>query len=725
MLLKKLKQLFLLSILCSSMAWSINQELNGILTFDEYENSYRKRTGVTSFELIDGKETNAYKVATGSFPYAHKNGDVVYNQGCGLSLINQEGFSKSIVPCPPKQNINQYSYKHVQLSPSKLLVAVERLRYVYPNGAFRSSELQTNVLIFDIKGNEIAKYDAFFAPTWLPNGQLLLASSRNRYGLFVTDKSFKSISQIDNNKLQAYAYNPDVSPSGKRVVFEYNQQIWIMNMDGTKLKRLLRGSKKIKYPTWSPDGKYIAYLRQDSRDCYDEAIYFFEVDGEHKQSSLSTRKVYERGETGYPDITGPLSWIANPNTNTTSSEKKISNNRTMPDIKKVGYNKENFSDLMELLEFSLGRKITQAEKVAWVKSDYQYSRGDFQNRQQKMKKVLEKFSAMNHEVQKIKDTNYAKLIQKYMQEYFVMSYAKAPIESSNGMVSKLLNEESLLPIKIQEKEKTTVPVEFNKKAVVNKPIGMESLNIKRLKLSNWIQDFYKEHQLKKLHSVKKIKELFSLIPHTKSRGLIESWNSNTKTINYYAKGENPLSLWGKSEKIVNNHYRLNSGLNIFLKPWGYILYNEVNNISSFDNNAPIYFLDTSEIITGYKYLLNSSFIFNIGFDLDAKSPSDFQRELMSHINRMRFKLDGDKTPKINFDLWFDDEDYASTFMFLLKLKKIDLKANYSHKSVDEWLLENLEFKQEGKHIFIDQTFTEKLGDEFIAKVTDEIEMFQN
>ncbi len=715
MLEKKLKQIFLLCILYSTMAWSTNQDLNGILTFDEYNNHGSNRTGVTSFEFIDGKETNAYKVVTGKFPYAHKSGDILYGQGCGLSLVREDGFSKSVVPCPPKERSHQFKYEHSQLSPSKLFVAVESSNY----------KQNTRVMVFDIKGNEIKTYQNCFAPTWLPDGRLLVSSSGNRYGLFVTDKSFKSISKIDNNKLQEYAYNPDVSPSGKRVVFEYNQQIWIMNMDGTKLKRLLRGSKRLKYPTWSPDGKYIAYLRQDSRKYYDEAIYFFEVDGEHKQSSLSTRKVYEAGETGYPDIAGPLSWIANQSTNTTSSKKKISNDKTMPDIKKVGYSKESFSDLIELLEFSLGRKMTQAEKVAWVKSDYQYSRGDFQNRQQKMKKVLEKFSAMNSEIQKIKDEKYTKLIQKYMQEYFVMSYAKAPIETSNGMVAKLLNEDNLLAINIQKKEYATVPVEFNKNSVVKNAIGYTNLNVKKLKKSQWGQRLAKVHDAKKLKSIDKIRNLFSFMPNTKATGRIESWNEGSQSYIYYAK-ENPLSHWGEHIKIDQNHYKLKfNGLPITLKPWGYTFYDEIKSADSFDDTAPMYMMDTSNIEKGYRYLLNGSYIFNIGFDLNAKSPSDFQRELMSHINRMRFKLDGDKTPKINFDLWFNDKKYASTFMFLLKLKKIELKANYSHKTVDEWLLENLVFKQEGKHVYIDQIFTQKLSDEFITRVTDEIKIFQN
>ena len=712
----KINLIFILLILLTNFSWSTNQGLNGLLTFDESDNFKKNRTGIVSFELIDGKATKGYKVATGGFPYAHKNGTVLFKQGCGLSIIDQDGFSKSVVPCPPVERFHQAYYEHPQLSPSGLFVAVELKKSFYNNASYRMDR-KISTLVFDIKGNQIIRHDNFFAPTWLPDGRLLLSAQRNRYGLFVTDKSFKKYSQIDNNKLKEFAYYPDVSPSGKRVVFEYNQQIWIMNMDGTGLKRLLRGTKRLRYPTWSPDGTYIAYLIADASGYYDSGIYFYEVDGEHKQVVVNNKNIFTEGKTGYPDIIGPISW-----TSTESSKKEVSSNTEMPNIQKVGYSKESFSDLMELLTFTLGRKLTKSEKVSLVKSDYKYTRGNFKNRQKKMKKVLKKFSSINKEIQKTKDTNHAKILQKYMQEYFIMSYAKAPIDISNGVIPQLIKKERLA-INIQEKKFTVVPVEYNKKSVLEEPIGIESFNLKKVRQSQWIKSFYQQHQAKNLHSVNTMRLLLNLIPNTKSTGLIESWNNNHKTINYYAKNENPLPFWNKHQKKGNKHYQLNNGLNVFLKPWGYILYEDINKASSFDNNAPIYLLDTSNIKEGYTYLLNASYIFSFSFAFNRKTPSDFQREMMSHINRLRFQLDGNKTPTINFDLWFDDEKYASTFIFLLKLKRIELKANYSQKTIDEWLLEKLNFKQEGKHVYINQTFTPKESKEFIKRLIDEIKMF--
>ncbi|MBE8233167.1 MAG: hypothetical protein HAW67_05470 [Endozoicomonadaceae bacterium] len=171
MIKKKIKHISVVLLLLSQISWANSQSLNGVLTFDEYHDIYTKRTGITSFELIDGKARRGYKEATGSYPYHHKNGNIVFIQGCGLSVINKDGFSRTIGPCPSKEGYLTSYYKHPQLSEDGLFVAVEVEKY-FRNKHYEN-ETHTGVLIFDINGNEIAKHNAFFAPTWLPDGRLL------------------------------------------------------------------------------------------------------------------------------------------------------------------------------------------------------------------------------------------------------------------------------------------------------------------------------------------------------------------------------------------------------------------------------------------------------------------------------------------------------------------------------------------------------------------------
>ena len=51
-----------------------------------------------------------------------------------------------------------------------------------------------------------------------------------------------------------------------------------MDIDGKNLKQLIRSDKTLKYPTWSQNQKYIAYLAQDSKEYFDNKIYFFQLD---------------------------------------------------------------------------------------------------------------------------------------------------------------------------------------------------------------------------------------------------------------------------------------------------------------------------------------------------------------------------------------------------------------------------------------------------------------
>jgi TolB protein len=64
--------------------------------------------------------------------------------------------------------------------------------------------------------------------------------------------------------------HPDWSPDGRQVVFESwgtgSGEIYIMNADGSEVRRLTEGASNNREPKWSPDGKWIAYHCEQSTD---------------------------------------------------------------------------------------------------------------------------------------------------------------------------------------------------------------------------------------------------------------------------------------------------------------------------------------------------------------------------------------------------------------------------------------------------------------------------
>src|SRR5262245_34270169 len=56
------------------------------------------------------------------------------------------------------------------------------------------------------------------------------------------------------------ALQPRLAPAGDRVAFSYQGAIWVMPAAGGEMKRLTTGDGLDIEPTWSPDGKRIAYI---------------------------------------------------------------------------------------------------------------------------------------------------------------------------------------------------------------------------------------------------------------------------------------------------------------------------------------------------------------------------------------------------------------------------------------------------------------------------------
>jgi Tol biopolymer transport system component len=67
------------------------------------------------------------------------------------------------------------------------------------------------------------------------------------------------------------------SPDGKRIVFFWSHEIWTMRGDGSRKRRLTRDNDLDSWPVWSPDGRKIAWTRQ--QDALSSAVYVMNADG--------------------------------------------------------------------------------------------------------------------------------------------------------------------------------------------------------------------------------------------------------------------------------------------------------------------------------------------------------------------------------------------------------------------------------------------------------------
>ncbi len=165
----------------------------------------------------------------------------------------------------------------------------------------RKKQLKTNpdLFIYEISSRKrwLVSYReglnsgaAFFPDN---NDMLVTLSQGKGTNIWRMNRRGKSAKRITNGPGRAMNVEPAVSPDGKKIAFSSDRSgkpmIYVMNTDGSNVKRLTFAGHYNSTPTWSPDSKKIAFAGFDkAKSNFD--IFVVGVDGTGLERMTSARK---------------------------------------------------------------------------------------------------------------------------------------------------------------------------------------------------------------------------------------------------------------------------------------------------------------------------------------------------------------------------------------------------------------------------------------------------
>lgn len=147
-----------------------------------------------------------------------------------------------------------------------------------PNNPSNTTVGGEDIYISDADGTNLVRVtdDAGddYDPTWSPNGKALAyvhdPSRRAEQATNPADYSLRLMRPDGSEQVVlsrgsdvgGTIYSPSWSPDGRRLVFTTDTfGLWVVNRDGSGLRRATGNELKAYFAAWSPDGKWIAFTR--------------------------------------------------------------------------------------------------------------------------------------------------------------------------------------------------------------------------------------------------------------------------------------------------------------------------------------------------------------------------------------------------------------------------------------------------------------------------------
>jgi TolB protein len=160
------------------------------------------------------------------------------------------------------------------------------------------------VYIYDIDSGRQTVLGDFpgmtFAPRFSPDGRKVVMSlSKNgNSDIYTLDLGSRAVTQLTRDN--SINTSPSFSPDSKQVVFESDrggtQQLYVMNANGSGVKRITFGEGRYANPVWSPRGDLIAFTKMLKGQFY---IGVIRPDGSGER--LITQSFHVEGPTWSPN----------------------------------------------------------------------------------------------------------------------------------------------------------------------------------------------------------------------------------------------------------------------------------------------------------------------------------------------------------------------------------------------------------------------------------------
>ena len=146
------------------------------------------------------------------------------------------------------------------------------------------------------------------SPSWSPDGKrIAFVSNRDghviggipTFEIYVMDADGKNQQRLTENRHGDW--NPLWSPDGKRIVFSsrrdghfigdfgITEEIYVMDTDGQHQQRLTENRQNDLLPSWSPNGKRIAFASDEKGNFENFEIYVMDANGGNQQRLTNNR----------------------------------------------------------------------------------------------------------------------------------------------------------------------------------------------------------------------------------------------------------------------------------------------------------------------------------------------------------------------------------------------------------------------------------------------------